>query len=96
MFSKEELESIDREYFQVINGTSFHIIIKSKNTSHIWDIESQCIIPGKRSLVIHHKHKEEQPFHIQLNFHPKTVEEAQDLIKHHDTWQMNRYEGVIR
>lgn len=90
MFSKEELKLVDKEYFHILNKTAFHVLVKSKNTLHIWDIESQSITPGKRSLVIHHKHKDEQPFHTQLNFHPKTLEEAQDLIKKHDEWQMNR------
>lgn len=89
MFTKAEMKQIDRQYFVVQKETLFHICLKSKNTEHIWDIESRSVFWGKRSLVVHHKHKETDPFHVQPGFHPRTVMEAQELIKNHDTWYLN-------
>ncbi len=40
-------------------------------------------------VLVYHKHKEQDPFHEQVGFHPKTIEEAEKLIKEHDIWQIN-------
>ena len=94
MFTKEDFSDIDTVYFSVKSFTGYHIILKSKNTGHIWDIYYRPF-PGGHSLVIHHKHKEKDPFHQQPYFHPRTLEEAQDMIKKHDTWQLKgRKEGT--
>ncbi len=87
MFERKDFEEIDREYFDVINETCYHIILKSKNTGHTWDIMCQER-PNGRSLVISHKHKDKDPFHIQRGFHPKTVEDAQKKIMKHDLWHL--------
>ena len=83
------MKQIDRGYFIVQKETLFHIQLKSKNTKHIWDIESQSIFHNKRSLVIYHKHNESDPFHAQPKFHPRTIIEAQEMIKSHDKWHLN-------
>lgn len=90
MFTQEELLEIDRDYFFVMNESGLHVMVKSNNTGHVWDIESQSLTMGKRSIVIHHKHKDEQAFHIQPNMHPHTITEAQEMIKKHDEWQLNQ------
>lgn len=33
-------------------------------------------------------HKEDYPFHEQAKMHPKTIMEAQELIKSHDKWHL--------
>lgn len=88
MFEKSEIKQIDKDYFKIIQATAYHIIIKSKNTKHTWDIYCRDG-DGFRSLVISHKHKDEQPFHEQAMMHPRTVIEAQELIKEHDNFQLN-------
>ncbi len=91
MYEKNDFEQIDKEYFQVLTQTGYHIILKSKNTEHIWDIYCQEHSRG-RSLVINHKHNETEPFHVQRKYHPKTVEEAQKRIKKHDKWYLKGQE----
>ena len=87
MFKNSEINQIDQKYFTIIQSTGYHIIIKSKNTKHTWDIYCRDG-DGFRSLVISHKHKDEQPFHEQGMMHPRTVLEAQKCIMEHDEWHM--------
>ncbi len=89
MFDTKEFENVDREYFEVINETCYHLTLKSCNTGHTWDIECRDNLNNTRSLVISHKHKDSYPFHIQPNFHPRSIEEAQEMFKAHDTWHLD-------
>lgn len=89
MFAKREMREIDRKYFKPILETAYHVQLKSKNTGHIWDIECRPTYGNYRSLVVYHKHKGTDPFHEQLGMHPKTISEAQELIKNHDKWHLN-------
>ncbi|SFU86682.1 hypothetical protein [Butyrivibrio sp. M55] len=89
MFDRKDLNCIDREYFQVISETCYHITLKSKNTGHTWDITSTENPYGK-SIVISHKHNDMDPFHIQPRVHPRSIQEAQDMIKAHDIWQLGK------
>ena len=89
MFDRKDFNCIDREYFQVINETCYHITLKSKNTGHTWDITSTKNPYGK-SIVISHKHNDEDPFHVQPRVHPRSIQEAQDMIKAHDMWQLGK------
>ncbi len=66
MFDTKEFVNVDREYFEVINETCYHLTLKSCNTGHTWDIECRNNPNNTRSLVISHKHKDSDPFHIQL------------------------------
>ncbi len=88
MFTRADVEKIDKAYFQIISTSSYHIILKSKNTGHSWDIQCKELFSGRQSLVIHHKHVDSDPFHDQLHLHPRTVIDAQRLIKEHDLFQM--------
>ncbi len=87
MFEKKDFINVDRKYFKVINETAYHLTLKSKNTGHTWDIECREN-PTGRSLIVNHKHKDSDPFHEQPWFHPRSIEEAQELIKSHDAWQI--------
>lgn len=89
MFQRNEFQELDRTYFEVRETSVCNIVLKSKSCGHMWAIQSRELFPGKRSLVILHKHKEADPYHEQALMHPKTVAEAQDLIKAHDTWHIN-------
>ena len=57
MFTKEDLDIIDREYFVVLHEGAVHTILKSRMTGHIWDIENRVLNSEIRSIVVHHKHK---------------------------------------
>lgn len=89
MFNRQDIQGIDKSYFTVISVTAYYIELKSKNTKHIWIIYSRMLFWGKRSLIVYHKHRESDPPHIQLKFHPRNICEAQILIKNHDEWQLN-------
>lgn len=89
MFQRNEFQEIDRTYFDVKEASICNIVLKSKSCGHILDIQGRELLPGKRSLVILHKHKESDPYHKQALMHPKTVAEAQDMIKAHDIWHLN-------
>jgi len=87
MFDKNDISQIDRDHFQVIEESCYHIVLKSKNTGHTWDITCRYH-PGGRSLIVNHKHKDSDPYHEQPGFHPLTIKQAQDMIKNHDAWVM--------
>ena len=86
MFTKEDLDIIDREYFVVLHEGAVHTILKSRMTGHIWDIENRVLNSEIWSIVVHHKHKKEHPYHVQRNYHPSNMDEAQILIEEHDKW----------
>ena len=88
MFTKSELNQIDQNYFNIINSSAFHIILESRNTKHIWDIYCGIGFRG-RSLEIYHKHHSSESFHRQKRMHPRTIFEAQTMIKSHDEWHIN-------
>ncbi len=89
MFDRNDFNDIDSGYFSVITKTCFHIILKSKNTGHIWDIYCCSPSPKMRKLKLYHKHSEAVEFHEQSNAHPHSVAEALEMIQKHDIWHMN-------
>ena len=89
MFRQNELQEIDQEYFEVKEASIYNIVLHSKSTGHIWNIQSRELFPGKRSIAIRHKHKRSDPYHEQALMHPKTITEAQELIMKHDAWHLN-------
>lgn len=95
MYKLDEIMGIDQDYFGIISIGSPNVILKSRNTGHIWCIQDRELIYGKiRSIVVYHKHREEKEFHIQKGFHPVNLSQAQDLIKEHDKWCIeNRRKG---
>ena len=88
MFNQHDFDKIDRTYFDVLQISGYHIILKSKNTKHIWDLYFKETQIGKSSIIISHKHNDTDPFHEQAQMHPKSVDEAQLLIKDHDRWHI--------
>lgn len=92
MFTRNEFNEIDRKYFQVINETCYHLTLKSTTTGHTWNIMSLGNSKGK-NLIISHKHNDMDPFHVQPCFHPKSVIDAQNMIKDHDIWHLNGRKG---
>ncbi len=83
MFTEKDFAEIDGSYFDTLLKSCYHIILKSRNTEHVWDIycRSSCLM---KSIVVYHKHHEQDTFHEQPNMHPHSIEEAQRLIKKHD------------
>lgn len=92
MFTRKELQMVDTDYFLVIERTAFHIIIKSINTGHIWDLYSKEN-PHGTSIVVFHKHDDGAAFHEQPWMHPSSVIDAQEAIKSHDAWHLAGRKG---
>lgn len=88
MFDKKDILQIDRDYFIVKSSTCYNICLQSKNTKHHWTIQP-VTNNGFRSLIVLHRHGNSGDFHIQPKFHPRTVSQAQELIKSHDLFQLN-------
>jgi len=89
MFEKNEVNLLDCSYFEIIMTTGYHFVIKSKNTGHYWDVACKELFFGKRFLVVYHKHKLEDRFHIQKGLHPRSILEAQQQIKEHDIYHIS-------
>ncbi len=84
MFTKSDFAAIDRKYFTILQETCYYIELESRNTKHCWSIYSQQYTRSRPpSLVVRHKHVIADLYHYQ-KFHPKTIIEAQKLIKEHD------------
>lgn len=86
MFRAEEIQRLDKSYFNIILAEEYDVTIQSKNTGHIWYIHNPEY-PGKGSCVIFHKHKASHPYH--QHGRADTLQQAVRSIQGHDRWQMN-------
>ena len=86
MFSAEELQSLDRKYFEVLWADEVDITLISKNTRHIWLIHNAGY-PHEGSSVIFHAHSPDLPYH--QHGRANTLRQALKGIKRHDKWQLN-------
>ena len=50
MFRTEEIEKLDKSYFNIILAENYDVTIQSKNTGHIWYIQIRSI-RGKGSAL---------------------------------------------
>lgn len=80
MFTRKDISQIDRDYFVVNATTLYNICMVSKNTNHSWIIQPRTI-NGHRSLIILHRHGTSGEYHTQPYFHPRSILQAQELIK---------------
>ena len=91
MFTREQLKlkEIDKDYFVILHKSSTTIELQSKNTKHIWAIQSKKTFWDKPpTIVILHKHSDLYPYHEQKNCKCKTLKEVQDYIKDHDQYHL--------
>ena len=85
MFRTEEIEKLDKSYFNIILAENYDVTIQSKNTGHIWYIHNPEY-PGKGECIIFHKHKASHPYH--QHGRANTLRQAVKSIQSHDKWQM--------
>lgn len=85
MFSREDLECLDLEYFEIIYMDDRDVTIMSRNTRHMWYIHNPKY-PLMGSCIIFHKHKVSHPYH--QHGRSNTLRQAVRSIKKHDKWQM--------
>lgn len=87
MVKQTEIESIDREYFDIIEARDYVLVLRSRNTGHHWCLLEQ-IYNGYRTFQILHKHKKADPYHPQKN--RPSVEACCAYIKSHDAYQLRK------
>ena len=86
MYTQQELDAIDREYFAVIIADQYDVTLMSKNTHHVWQLHN-VEMPDGEVTVVFHKHKGSHPYH--LHGRTNTLHQAVRSIRRHDKWQMN-------
>ena len=87
MFTKNEINSIDKSYFEVIIADGVAVELRSRNTGHYWRIRSEYDYADKRyHCVVEHRHRRWEPYHMQCT--AIRLESAINKIKKHDRFQM--------
>ena len=86
MFTLREIQSIDTNYFHIIDANLFTVTVQSQSTKHCWHIEHQSY-PHFSSCKIYHTHNTSTPYH--LHGHATTLHKALIQIMEHDAFQLN-------
>ena len=85
MFQAEELQKLDKKYFEVIRADEVDVTVISKNTRHIWLIH-YARYPYKGSCVLFHVHSPAMPYH--QHGRANALGQAVRSIRNHDIWQL--------
>lgn len=91
MFTLKEVNSIDTDYFRIIQTGSYAVTLQSKNTKHCWHILSVQSYKKHCSCHIYHTHQEYTPFHFQTT--APQISAAIAVIKRHDKYQLRKMMG---
>jgi hypothetical protein len=86
MFSAEELQSLDRKYFNVIAVNDYDVTVMSRNTGHYWYMHNPEY-PESGTIILFHRHTGDQPYHYQKR--EKSLRSAVRYIRKHDRFQLN-------
>lgn len=90
MFSRQDIDSIDRTYFDVLYSTNFALTLRSKCTGHQWHLIAREG-SGWTSCEVYHRHSEADPWHRQWG--GKRLNAAIIAIKDHDRFQLGGRKG---
>ena len=93
MYTRQELEEIDRRYFEVIIADEYDVILMSRNTRHVWYLRNVELPDGEVTVILH-KHQVSDPYHA--HGRSRTMRRAIWGIKKHDLFQMNGRKPVYR
>lgn len=93
MFTMEELQAIDRNYFTVIFADAYDVILISNNTRHIWYINN-VQLTDRNLCLVYHKHHICHPYH--KHFRCGTLRRAIKDIKYHNKFQLNGRKPVYK
>ena len=93
MYTRQELEAIDRSYFEVIIADEYDVTLMSRNTRHIWHLRNVELPDGEVTVILH-KHQVSDPYHV--HGRSRTMKQAIRYIKKHDLFQMNGRKPVYR
>ena len=86
MFSQQQIDAIDMEYFEILAADPHNIVVKSRNTQHSWYLFG-CDSPNRPKVWIFHRHHDEDLFHRQTR--TQTLPQAIRIIQRHDEFQLN-------
>ena len=87
MVKQTEIESIDREYFDIIEARDYVLVLRSRNTGHFWCLLEQEY-NGHRFFQISHRHHAENPYHIQKS--RPTIADCCEYIQSHDAYHLKK------
>lgn len=90
MFTRSEINDLDRHYFDILGTSPFAITLRSRNTGHEWHI-LMSEGTGWQSCRILHRHRHSDSWHK----HPSepTLNDAVAVIQRHDRYQMRKDEA---
>ena len=86
MYTRQELNAIDRSYFEVIIADEYEVTLMSRNTRHVWHLRNVELLDGEATVILH-KHQASDPYHAHSR--SRTMKRAIRDIKKHDLFQMN-------
>lgn len=85
MFTRRDIASLDKEYFDVLGSSPFVITLRSKNTGHEWHLV-YAEGSGWKSYRIYHRHERRSPWHEHQG--RPTLQDAIDWLMDHDRYQL--------
>lgn len=93
MFTIEELLSIDRKYFTVIEADAYDVTLISNNTRYVWYIHN-VELADRNLCLVYHKYHISHPYHSHSRC--ETLRRAIRDIKSHDKFQLNGRKPVYK
>ena len=87
MINSKDLKLLDKNYFDIIATSTYYVVLRSKNTGHLWHLLERDL-NGHKSLVISHSHHASSPYHLQTN--KPSIEACCEYIKNHDVYQLRK------
>lgn len=93
MYTRQELEVIDRSYFEVIIANEYDVTLVSRNTRYIWHLRNVEMPDGEVTVILH-KHQVSDPYHV--HGRSRTMKRTIRDIKKQDLFQMNGRKPVYK
>lgn len=87
MIDGNDIEKIDKTYFDIVEKKDYGIVLRSHCTGHEWYLLEQ-VYNGCRSFQISHRHSSSKPYHLQRN--KPSIVACCDYIKDHDAYHMRK------
>ena len=87
MIDGNDIEEIDKNYFDIVEKKEYGIFLRSYCTGHYWYLLEQ-VYNNCRTFQISHKHHATDAFHLQKN--RPTIEACCDYIKSHDAYHLKK------
>lgn len=84
MFTRKEEQLFHDPYFSIIRETEQYVEVRSRNTGHCWNIFKNTF-EARQQVILYHKHTEQAKYYHKHR-ECRTVTEAIDQIKGHDSY----------